>query len=47
MSGVYCENCDIAVPAPSDPKDRRGVKPWASDPSLADRLWTLSLKLLR
>jgi len=44
--GVYCEDCDIAVPSPADSEIRRGVKPWASDPELADRLWDLSERLL-
>lgn len=41
--GVYCEDCDIASIAGEDAT--RGVKPWASDPGLADRLWTLSEQL--
>lgn len=41
--GVYCEDCDIASVAGEDAT--RGVKPWASDPGLADRLWTLSERL--
>jgi len=40
--GVYCEDCDIALPSPAESEVLRGVKPWASDPELADRLWTLS-----
>ncbi|MGD9967634.1 MAG: oxidoreductase [Hyphomonadaceae bacterium] len=40
--GVYCEDCDIAQLVPADFKDFSGVRPWAVDPVLADRLWTLS-----
>jgi NAD(P)-dependent dehydrogenase (short-subunit alcohol dehydrogenase family) len=43
--GVYCENCDIAVAVPAVSEERFGVKPWAIDPELADRLWSLSEKL--
>ena len=42
MGGVYCEDCDIAVPAAADQKEPRGVRPWATDPALAERLWKLS-----
>lgn len=45
MGGVYCENCDIARLLPADSPDPLGVRPWATDPALADRLWTLSEKL--
>jgi NAD(P)-dependent dehydrogenase (short-subunit alcohol dehydrogenase family) len=43
--GVYCEDCDIAPAVPADAKERFGVRPWAIDPELADRLWALSEKL--
>ncbi|HEY0235433.1 MAG TPA: oxidoreductase [Afipia sp.] len=43
--GIYCENCDIAVPISNDANGSSGVKPWATDPALAERLWTLSEKL--
>ena len=42
--GVYCEDCDIAEPA-TDPESRRGVRPYASDPEQAARLWALSAEL--
>jgi NAD(P)-dependent dehydrogenase (short-subunit alcohol dehydrogenase family) len=44
LGGVYCEDCDIARPIadPSDTTTLWGVRPWATDPALADRLWTLS-----
>lgn len=41
MGGVYCEDCDIAVPQTST-TGRRGVAAWAADPVLADQLWTVS-----
>lgn len=42
MGGVYCENCDIAT---LEPTERRGVRPWATDPASAERLWELSEEL--
>jgi len=42
MGGVYCEDCDIAEAVPADFAGGYGVKPWARDPVLADRLWALS-----
>ncbi len=42
MGGVYCEDVDIAESAPADSPELRGVRPWASDPQLAERLWTKS-----
>ena len=42
MGGVYCEDCDIARPVPADDKGFSGVRPWAIDPTLADKLWALS-----
>lgn len=43
--GVYCEDCDIAEAVPADYTGMTGVSPWACDPELAERLWTLSEKL--
>lgn len=43
MGGVYCEDCDIAEPAPAD--ERTGVKAYAVDPEQAARLWELSAEL--
>jgi len=43
--GVYCEDCDIAVAVPADDKGFSGVRPWAIDRELADRLWTLSERM--
>jgi len=45
--GVYCEDCDIAQPVPADDKGFTGVRPWAIDPALADKLWTLSEQMTR
>jgi NAD(P)-dependent dehydrogenase (short-subunit alcohol dehydrogenase family) len=42
MGGVYCEDVDIAAPVPADFPEPRGVRPWAMDRALADRLWTMS-----
>jgi hypothetical protein len=36
LGGVYCENCDIA-PVKTEGDD--GVRPYAIDPALAQRLW--------
>lgn len=43
--GVYCEDCDIAVQVPASDKGFSGVRPWAIDPALADRLWALSERM--
>jgi NAD(P)-dependent dehydrogenase (short-subunit alcohol dehydrogenase family) len=40
--GVYCEDVDIARPVPADFPEPRGVRPWATNPELAERLWTQS-----
>lgn len=42
MGGVYCEDVDIAEAVPADSPEQRGVRPWARDPELAERLWTKS-----
>jgi NAD(P)-dependent dehydrogenase (short-subunit alcohol dehydrogenase family) len=44
MGGVYCEDCDIAEPAPAD-GGRSGVKDWAIDLEQAARLWQMSAEL--
>lgn len=43
--GAYCQDCDIAEPAGSDDPLIGGVKPWATDPHAAARLWELSSEL--
>ena len=45
LGGVYCENCDIAAAVPEDSKELLGVRPWATNPEFAERLWQLSEKL--
>src|SRR5882762_692028 len=40
--GVYCEDCDIAIAVPADHPESRGVRPWARDPEVAERLWRAS-----
>jgi NAD(P)-dependent dehydrogenase (short-subunit alcohol dehydrogenase family) len=52
LGGVYCEDCDIAEPAPdTGPRTSvanytaNGVKDFAIDPAQAARLWTLSARL--
>ncbi|MEU0430735.1 SDR family NAD(P)-dependent oxidoreductase [Streptomyces sp. NPDC006290] len=44
MGGVYCEDCDIAEPAPADGA-RTGVRAYATGPEQAARLWDLSAEL--
>ncbi|MCI2421951.1 oxidoreductase [Saccharopolyspora sp. K220] len=43
--GAYCQDCDIAEPAATDDMLIGGVKPWATDPAAAARLWDLSASL--
>ena len=46
MEGVYCEDCDIARALPTDDsKELHGVRPRATDPVAAGRLWQLSEQL--
>jgi NAD(P)-dependent dehydrogenase (short-subunit alcohol dehydrogenase family) len=42
MGGVYCEDADISQAVPADSPAPNGVRPWAMDPDLAERLWTKS-----
>jgi hypothetical protein len=44
--GVYCEDCNIATLTPDDDPSFAGVRRWAVDPEAAERLWTLSERLL-
>ncbi len=44
IGGVYCEDCDVALPQ-AETGGARGVAPWAMDPEAADRLWLLSEQL--
>jgi hypothetical protein len=47
MGGVYCEDCDIAEPAPPGDGDDSwvGVRDYATDPEQAARLWAVSAGL--
>jgi NAD(P)-dependent dehydrogenase (short-subunit alcohol dehydrogenase family) len=40
--GVYCEDVDIGAAVAADSPAPGGVRPWATDRALADRLWALS-----
>jgi NAD(P)-dependent dehydrogenase (short-subunit alcohol dehydrogenase family) len=42
MGGVYCEDVDIADSVSADSQATSGVRPWATDPELAERLWRKS-----
>jgi NAD(P)-dependent dehydrogenase (short-subunit alcohol dehydrogenase family) len=42
MGGVYCEDVDIAEAVSADSQATSGVRPWATDPDLAERLWRKS-----
>ncbi len=42
--GAYCEDCNIAEPAQE--RGWSGVRPYAVDPQISERLWTLSEQLL-
>ena len=46
--GVYCEDCDIALPTdPASPLARfRGVEAHACDDEAAERLWAVSEAML-
>jgi NAD(P)-dependent dehydrogenase (short-subunit alcohol dehydrogenase family) len=45
LGGVYCEDCNVAEPVPAESQETRGVRPWAMNPALAERLWALSEKI--
>lgn len=48
MGGLYCEDVDVSPvlhegdTTPGNVSSDLGVRPWAIDPDVADRLWTLS-----
>jgi NAD(P)-dependent dehydrogenase (short-subunit alcohol dehydrogenase family) len=44
VSGRYFEDCNEA--GPNEPGTRRGYAPYAMDPEAADRLWTLTERML-
>ena len=45
MGGVYCANCDISPLVPDGSEQTDGVRRWAVDPSMAERLWEMSDQL--
>ena len=45
MGGVYCANCDISLLVPDTSEQTDGVRRWAVDASMAERLWELSERL--
>jgi NAD(P)-dependent dehydrogenase (short-subunit alcohol dehydrogenase family) len=45
QGGVYCEDCDIATAVAPDDPSFAGVRPWAIDHALADKLWALSERM--
>ena len=45
MGGVYCEDVNIASAVAADSTEGTGVRPWATDPNLAERLWIISEEL--
>jgi NAD(P)-dependent dehydrogenase (short-subunit alcohol dehydrogenase family) len=48
LGGVYCADCEIAHALPSDDStEMKGVRPRATDPVAAERLWRLSERLTR
>jgi len=42
MGGVYCEDVDIARAVDADSTEDFGMRPWATDPEAAQRLWAVS-----
>lgn len=46
LGGVYCADCDIAPLVGDDSPQTNGVRTWAVDPGMAERLWNLSEDLL-
>ena len=46
MGGVYCEDNDIAAAVDPGHKELNGVLPWATDSTLAMKLWSLSEELV-
>ncbi len=44
--GVYCADCNISPIVDDDSPQTNGVRRWAVDPLMAERLWTLSEELI-
>jgi NAD(P)-dependent dehydrogenase (short-subunit alcohol dehydrogenase family) len=42
IGGVYCEDCNVAPVRSGGDERKDGVRDWAVDAGLAERLWTLS-----
>jgi NAD(P)-dependent dehydrogenase (short-subunit alcohol dehydrogenase family) len=45
LGGVYCEDCNIARAVPGDNDAPYGVRPWATDPELAEKVWQMGEKM--
>lgn len=45
MGGVYCADCDIAPLIADEVSQQNGVRRWAVDPGIAERLWELGERL--
>ncbi len=45
LGGVYCEDCDVAPILTEDRLGEAGVRPFAIDPALAEKLWVHSARL--
>lgn len=45
MGGVYCANCDISPLVPDASEQPDGVRRWAIDAAMAERLWKVSEQL--
>jgi NAD(P)-dependent dehydrogenase (short-subunit alcohol dehydrogenase family) len=46
LGGVYCEDCNIAVPQTADSQAYDGVRPWAVDQEMAAKLWDITQKAI-
>lgn len=45
LGGVFIEDCNISHVEPADSSSKFGVRPWAVDEKIADRLWQLGEQL--
>lgn len=46
MGGLYCEDCDVARLADESSQRYQHVRPWACSEEGADRLWTMSERMI-
>lgn len=46
VGGVYCEDCDVAPLRTAEEERVDGVREWAANPALAERLWQLTERLV-